>query len=390
MTVPDITYNEYPILYVDDEKSNRVVMRHNLSGEFTLILAETAQNALDCLAHDFVAVLLADQRMPGMTGVELAERALVSHPDVIRVIITAYSDLEVTIDAINRAHVNRFIKKPWSREELAAVMREAIGAYHNSQLIKEMQDRLMQLDRMNSLAITSAAIAHDLRQPLTCIVPNLAYVREELANLEILSLGQQFSASQLRERLQRLKEGLNDIADGMDRFNTISEGLLTSLRVNRDTAKTVELRQVIKTAVTLSRSTIQRVARLSVELPSDPLHSSGSEGRAIQLVMNLLLNASQAVVTGASMSNQVAVCLKSDGDWAVLEVKDTGCGIRAENLPRIFEPFYSTKGSTGSGFGLPICKQIVDEMRGEIHVDSSSDKGTSFVVRLPRTQIDGA
>lgn len=390
MTDHDVAFKEYPILYVDDEKPNRVVMKHNLSEEFTLYLAETAHDALECLEKDFVAVLLADQRMPGMTGVELAEHALVSHPEVIRVIITAYSDLEVTIDAINRARVNRFIKKPWTPEELAAVMRESIGTYHNSQLLKEMQERLMQLDRMNSLAITAASIAHDLRQPLTCIVPNLGSVREELAELQALSSSQRLSGPQLHERLQFLKDGLDDIADGMDRFNTISEGLLTSLRVKRTTLQRIELQRVVHTAITLSRSTICRVARLVIEVADEPLYVIGSEGRSIQLVMNLLLNASQAVSAGATMSNHVTLRLHPDGDWVVIEVEDTGCGIRSVDLAHIFEPFFSTKGSTGSGLGLPICKQIVEEMRGEIRIDSTPGKGTSFVVRLPRTKAGSA
>jgi len=382
----DVAFKEYPILYVDDEKPNRVVMKHNLAEEFTLYLSETGRDALDCLERDFVAVLLADQRMPGMTGVELAERALVSHPEVIRVIITAYSDLEVTIDAINRARVNRFIKKPWTPEELAAVLRESIVAYHNSQLLKEMQERLMQLDRMNSLAITAASIAHDLRQPLTCIVPNLGSVRNELAELQDLSSSQRLSGPQLQDRLKWLREGLDDIADGMDRFNTISEGLLTSLRVKKNTLGRIDLQRVVRTAVSLSRGAIYRVARLVVEVDEEPLYVIGSEGRSIQLVMNLLINASQAVSAGATLSNEVALRLRPDGDWVVIVVADTGCGIRSVDLAHIFEPFFSTKGSTGSGLGLPICKQIVDEMRGDIQVESTPGKGTRFIVRIPRTQ----
>ena len=168
---------DYPILYVDDDHANRVVMKHNLGGDFTLLLADSGAAALEILAREPVAVLLTDQRMPMMSGVELAERVRQIYPEVVRVIITAYSDLDATVDAINRAQVARFIKKPWTREELLAVMRESIQSHYNARLLKRLQEKLGQLDRMTTIAVMGSSIAHDLRQPMTLFTPAVDSLR---------------------------------------------------------------------------------------------------------------------------------------------------------------------------------------------------------------------
>jgi signal transduction histidine kinase len=375
-----MNYRDYPILYVDDENANRVVMKHNLGRELTLMIADSAEAALDLLARERVAVLLADQRMPRITGVDLAELVLNRYPEVVRVIITAYSDLEATIDAINRAHVNRFIKKPWTREELIAVMHESILAYHNTQLIKELQQRLVELDRVTTVAVLASSIAHDLRQPLASIEPTLLSLRDELGR----TLAENLSGSSLKRRLESIRDGLDEMQVGVDRFKVISASLFKSLVSKDEKVDAVDLKQAVESAVILTRTPIVNVAMLDVELPPEPVTMLASEGKLIQLAVNLLLNAAQAIKTGTQMTNRVRVQVTGTEDQATLRVDDSGCGIGPDDLPQVFTPFFTTKGREGSGLGLAICRQIVEEMQGTIAVESIPGQGTRFTVVLPR------
>lgn len=384
MTTTRYDLREYPILYVDDEQPNRVVMKHSLGKEFSLQLAASGEEALEILAREPVAVLLTDQRMPGMSGVDLAERALKDFPDVVRVIITAYSDLEATIDAINRGRVRRFIKKPWTREELVAVMRESVHAFHSERLIRRQQQLLLKLDRVSSVAVMAAAIAHDLRQPVTYIKPTIPALLRYVRDLVQLPLPRG-----VLERLQEIEEGLSDIETGFEKLWLVSDTLLKSLKSQENGRSSdderemvaIDLRDVIDGAVVLTRLTVTSVARLQVELPERPVVVRSDEGPLLQLLVNLLLNAAQSIKSGHKLTNEIRVRLEAE-ERALLEVCDTGCGIPAENLAQVFDTFFTTK-KNGSGLGLAICRQIVEDLGGKISVESEPGSGSRFKIALP-------
>jgi signal transduction histidine kinase len=100
-------------------------------------------------------------------------------------------------------------------------------------------------------------------------------------------------------------------------------------------------------------------------------------------MVNLLLNAAQAI-DGPKMANHVRIRLEPAGDRVTIEVEDTGCGIPQDQVEQVFTPFFTTKGETGSGLGLPICKQVVDELEGTITMRSTVGQGSCFTVSLPR------
>src|SRR5262245_28140743 len=111
------------VLYVDDEHANRVVFEQSLKSEFRIKTVEDAKSALEVLDHHEVAVLVSDIRMPEVDGLELLRRAKERHPNAIRMVITAYSDIDPILRAINEGLVARYIVKPWDREELIQILR---------------------------------------------------------------------------------------------------------------------------------------------------------------------------------------------------------------------------------------------------------------------------
>ncbi len=370
--------NDYPILCVDDSEPNRVVMKYTLGREFNLIVTESGEQALDVLSRQFVAVLLTDQRMPGMTGVDLAEKTYHLYPDVVRVIITAYSDLTTTIDAINRGRVNRFIKKPWTPEELIAVMHESILARHNSRLVKQLQEQLLSFDRIRTLGILASGIAHDLRQPLAYVVQYVELFKRDLQ--ELISLN---PTEQMWDVIREMKHDLEDITTGTKIIRVISSSLLDQIDEKPIKKETLNLNEVVESVVVIARFTVMKRACLEVEIGDEEIEICGCISRLSQLLLNLLLNAAQAILPGAPFDNRVILRIIQNHNAIRIEVEDTGVGITPKDQEEIFKPFFTTKGKEGSGLGLAICKRNVEDHAGTIEVSSTPGKGTVFKVVLP-------
>src|SRR5207248_6909545 len=136
-------YRAYPILYVDDDPTNLQALHYLLEDRFTLFTAATGEEALKILAEREVAVLIADMRMPGMNGAEVCTRARELKPDVVRMIMTAYSDLHAAVDAINRGQISRYISKPYKKQELLEILRNAIEFVTIQRGVREMEVRLL-------------------------------------------------------------------------------------------------------------------------------------------------------------------------------------------------------------------------------------------------------
>ena len=134
----------HSILIVDDEKGIRNAIRRQLENNYELILAGSGIEALKMLSKRRVSIILADQRMPEMTGVEFLEKTLSILPDAVRILITAYADLNATIDAVNKGQIFYYISKPWEPEELDLIIRRAAEQYElkqeNIRLVEELQD----------------------------------------------------------------------------------------------------------------------------------------------------------------------------------------------------------------------------------------------------------
>ena len=136
-------YRAFPVLYVDDEPQNLLTFRYALEDRFSVLTAESGSQALDVLSKQEVAVLVCDQRMPGMSGVEVCARARDLRPDVARIIMTAYADLQAAVDAINQGHVFRYLTKPWRADELTSVLDQAVDLVRMRRTIAGLQARVL-------------------------------------------------------------------------------------------------------------------------------------------------------------------------------------------------------------------------------------------------------
>jgi len=138
------------ILYVDDEPANLDTFKRAFGREYVIRTSLSAREALQILEKEEFPLLIADQRMPGMTGIELCEKLVEIKPQTIRMILTAYTEAEYLLDAINRGHVHDYIVKPWQKSELKPVIEKAFEEYKRKVLrLKELESRVSQADRLS-------------------------------------------------------------------------------------------------------------------------------------------------------------------------------------------------------------------------------------------------
>jgi len=136
-------YASYNILIVDDEVGNLNALERTLRDEYNVFLAANGEDALAAMQQNDIALIIADHRMPGMTGVEFLEKTLKKHPDTIRIILTAYTDEALLMDAINMGHVYGYVTKPWKPEEIKAIVREGLEAYEVTRSNREIYTRTL-------------------------------------------------------------------------------------------------------------------------------------------------------------------------------------------------------------------------------------------------------
>jgi two-component system NtrC family sensor kinase len=232
-----------------------------------------------------------------------------------------------------------------------------------------LQQQLLIADRMASIGMLAAGVAHEVNNPLAYVLNNI-----EIAMRLLEPLGD--STHQTREVLEVALEGV-------DRIRTIVRDLLSLSRVDDVVIGPIDVLGVVESTLTLASKTISERAVLSFERHAVPL-ARGNVARLGQVLINLVTNALEAMPRSARDTNQLRIAVRpSNGGGVVIEVSDNGVGIQPENAARIFEPFFTTKAAgSGTGLGLAICQRLVTEMGGWIAFESTPQQGTTFRVTL--------
>jgi PAS domain S-box-containing protein len=243
---------------------------------------------------------------------------------------------------------------------------------------KRLQAGLAQADRLSSMGMLAAGVAHEINNPLAYVLSNIEAVSQDLS-----SLAGEGAAPAGPARLENLVACAQSALEGVHRIRKISQSLGAFSRVERVALEELDLNLAIGAAVTMARNEVKYRAHLVAEFGHLPAVLA-SDGKLSQVFLNLILNAAHAIDEGNVNGNRITLRTWADGDDVFAEVADTGHGIAPENLERIFEPFFTTKQiGAGSGLGLAISKNIVKEFGGDIRVESEVGKGARFIVRLP-------
>jgi signal transduction histidine kinase len=381
------------ILVVDDEpRALELVVRtlRKVGHVETAPSADVARGMLEAGSFDLV---ISDQRMPGMSGVDLLGFAAERDETCGRILLTGYADLEATVEAINRGRVHAYLHKPCSAEELRAVVQSTLGrarlAKDNARLVavvteqndalrqalaslESAQQRLVASERLAAIGRMIAVIVHDLRTPISVVRSaggETARLGRELPNDEIVSLGDEVVTES--DHMQR-------ICSDMLEVTRVSEGHGSPVATALDDLVEDALAHLIESA---ARDAVQVVfeLRAGVTLPLDA-------DRMRRALRNLAQNALEAMPNGGLLR----VATRTDAGAVVISVTDTGCGIPDDIRERVFEPFVTAGKSGGSGLGLAIVRKVVEDHGGAIAIGKPEGGGTAFHLSLPLAAVAGA
>jgi len=235
---------------------------------------------------------------------------------------------------------------------------------------KRMERELVQAEKLSTVGVLAAGILHELSTPLSYVQANLEQAREELQGMED------------GPRARALRSGVTDALEGSQRAASIVRDLRLFARANDGVRGAFDVNDAVRMALRMAQHELKNRATVITDLGQIPF-VVGQLTEVSQVFLNLLVNAAHAIPPGDPQGNRVKVATQVAGERALAVVSDTGAGIAPQALSRIFDPFYTTKPlGVGTGLGLAISRDIVTRLGGQIRVESSLGKGTTFTVEL--------
>lgn len=349
------------LLVLDDEPDNLDALERIFRRKYTVLKATTPEEAFNVLDnYPALSVIISDQRMPLITGVEFLEKSIESHPDTVRILLTGYTDIESVIGAVNKGQIYRYLTKPWDPVDLVNTVDQATEKYllknelrnKNLELEKALQE-LQNLDKAKNQFMI--LINHELKTPLTTILSFAGLLKETL-----LSDEQKLFTDRIIRSSEKLKSIVEDV-------------LL-----------------IVKGEVGLIPKKIDRINPdfLLKDIPPDISASLNAKGQALRLVSDLdsieadpqltrtaLFRALHNATKFGLAQSEVYVHLGKNSDGrTVLSVENRGPHISVHVIEKIMRPFMLDENimnhSIGMGLGLTLCQTLMKAQGGQLKVQN--------------------
>jgi len=295
----------------------------------------------------------------------------------------AAGDLEIDRRDESGALARAFEQMLARLQEKRAALAGAYGELTNKLAdLKRTQEQLVAADRRISVGRLAAGVAHEVNNPLAYVSANLRFVSRTLPHLASALAAEGESGA---KAVEEMASAVAEAAQGTERIRLIVRSLKSFSRDDEDRRQRLELSGPLEAAIAMGAHEVKQRAKIVREYGPVP-QVEANEVRLSQVFLNLLINAAQAIPEGdVEQPHSVTVVTRTAPDGrAVVEVKDTGSGIRPEDLPRLFQPFFTTKAAgVGTGLGLSISQGIVEGLGGRMEVESELGRGSTFRVILP-------
>lgn len=378
---------ETSVLVLDDEVNILTALKRAFITEpYDLFTTDDPDDALNFILKNNIKVVISDQRMAKISGVDFFRQVKSAKPEVVRILFTGFADMQAAEDAINKGEVYRFVNKPWNEDELKAIVRDALRhfdlALENKKLFQLTHEQNEELMRANEqlrglyqkqLELTST-VSHELRTPLTAIKAAIDYVSMDISEL---SDDQKQCLDIAKRSVDRLGRLINRVLD-----LTKLESGATTLNLER-----ANVNDIILDVIEIQRPVAEKK---NLYLKADLFESMSSlyvdPDRISQVLTNLINNAIKFTDRGGI---KVSSSVDAVNHCALFCVEDTGHGIPPEQMPKMFQKFQQLESFTrrvdGTGLGLAISKEIVEKHNGKIWAESEFGKGTHFYFALPMT-----
>lgn len=310
------------VLYVDDVETNLVLFKASFERHYEILLAESGSRALEILADQDVNVIVADQEMPGMTGNELLARVAEMYPDIMRFMITAYTDYKTVVDAINKGRLYGFFNKPYQVDQVRQSINRSLEIqelkYKNQQMLTELEkanEMMLGLDRAKTKFI--AAVTDDIRNPINKIVTAVHMIKDKINSEEFTELLYLLDVS------VRNLESFSEAANHFIRFNE------KGYHVAKDA---VSLSEVIEVGILEKGNLLQQQeVRVQMNAPESDLKIDGEFDLALAAFGSLL----GYLVNHSRQGTEVALSLTSSEKGHLIEIRPRGLDLSEEELQEL-------------------------------------------------------
>ena len=374
------------ILVVDDEKRAVELLKRSLRKTGRVDVALSGEEAIEKIEQGYYELIISDQKMPGLCGVDVLAIAAERNPTCGRVLLTGYSDLEATVAAINRGRVHAYLHKPCSPDDLLMVVGNVLDRVRLSQEnlrlvsvvteqneelqrtlteLQATQEKVVASERLAAIGKMIAMVVHDLRAPIAVI---------QSAGLETVAEGES-------RKIEEVIALGRDVVAEAERMRHMCEDLLSITRATEGDAKPTHapLDDVVDLCLApLRRQADRRGVTIETNLGA-PCHVRLDEARFRRAIENLVQNAVDAL-DGAGT---IRVDSRAEDGDAIVTISDDGPGVPAEIADVLFEPFSTAGKEGGTGLGLAIVRKVVEDHGGSVSHRASDLGGASFEIRLP-------
>jgi signal transduction histidine kinase len=394
------------ILIVEDDDAHasaigRAIRASGMKSEIAVV--GSLQAFRDRVAQQLPDVAIMDLNLPDGRAVEALNSPAEDGAFPI-LLMTSYGNEQVAVEAIKAGALDYIVKSPEAFSSMASTLERALREWKLLQekkrvekQLKESQAQVIQQEKMASIGLLAAGVAHEINNPMGFITSNLSslgkYADKLIQFIEFqgqaldkcadeatrAALAEQKQQIKLEFLVSDLRELITESLDGSRRVSKIVQDLQTFSRADSNEPVPSDLNETIMRTINMVRNEIKYVAELELRLENLPQIICQPQ-QIGQVIMNLLMNAVHSI-EGKGL---ITLAASQVGDSVEISVTDNGCGISPEHLERIFEPFFTTKeAGRGTGLGLAISRDIVKKHGGELLVESTAGTGTTFTVRLP-------
>ena len=380
-------YKKYAVLYVDDEEMSLKNFARAFGDQFRILTAPSAQEGLKLFEKhkDEIAVLMTDQRMPGEQGVWLLERVRQSRPRIVRILATAYSDMDAAINAVNMGAIYKYVTKPWDPPQLEQTLKRGMEFFivqgERDQLLHEKMSvlhNMMIADRIVSLGLLAAGLSHHIRNSLVAVKTFLDLAPAKLAE-------EKRAAGEMRNP-DFWKEYYQNVQIQVEKINNLLKDLWAASETpSFHFGDRVTLHEVVGSATALLKN---EFSAKSIDIESripDSLPTLNVDRPKFERLFELLLrDEATSLPAGSRVSIAAEHINHSPRPEIKIEIKDNGPGLPQEALRVLFDPFV-VRSDTPAEYGIHLmaCFFIVYHHSGRIEAQSQDGQGTTFTIHMP-------
>lgn len=385
----DIDYRQFAVLYVDDEGKSLKLFARAFGETFRILTAASAKHGLEIVEqhkHE-IGVLMTDQRMPGEKGVWLLERVRQIEPRIIRILVTAYTDMEAAVEAVNSGAIYKYVNKPWDPIQLEHTLKRSLEFFHvqreRDQLLKEKMSvlhNMMVADRIVSLGLLAAGLSHHIRNALVAVKTFLDLAPTKMEE-EKVDLDKLRNPEFWKDYYQNVQGQIQKINNMLRELGSASEDPCSQF------ADQVCLRAIVtQVQETLRDSLAQRDIRVENNVPDALPSLRVDQVKFCRLFELLLKDEMVSLPAGSTVRFSASVVPGTAGSETEIELlmQDDGPGLPKESLRLLFDPFVVRNDSPMEyGINLMACYFIVHYHGGQIQARSQDGQGTTISIRLP-------